>query len=114
MRRPFILSVLIAAASTMAHSQEKPTELDFYEQTSGGTTAVCGTEFTYIFKDTLAGKQNLMGVHGSLSHMGVPGKLVAFQKFPPMDFKADLTGPPQLFQPAQVTIQDVNGDKLPF
>ena len=102
MLRPFILSMLIAAASTMAHSQEKPMELDFYEQTSGGTTVVCGIEFTYIFKDTLAGKQNLMGVRGSLSHMGVPGKLVALLKFTPMDFKADLARPPQLFQLAKL------------
>lgn len=55
-------------------------EFELYDQSSGGEATICGLEFTFVFKDTVAKQGEVGGVHGSISFANGGGTLMTMFK----------------------------------
>jgi hypothetical protein len=97
---PCIALVLVSEACPL-HAQDKIEngETGFFVQTSGGVPAICGFEFTLIYRDRTYQRGRLSGVTGSLSWAEANGNLVAMLKIIGSDFPnaANLNMTPKAF-----------------
>jgi hypothetical protein len=109
-----VFIVVVAGYQAASYADERPTKIEFFQQTEGGKLAACGTRFTYVFTNAIGQPGRLMKVYGSLTYRGFPGGIVAVLKFSPMDFLSGPTEKPTAFSPAQTTVQARDGQILRF
>ena len=88
-------------------------ELELYEQSIDGQSAICGIQFTFAFKDDVYGAALPGGTTGSISYAVIKGTLVTMFKVVAMSgpahvkiHSASVKADGQILKPSQIDCQD--------